>query len=130
MKIENLKTVEAISAFLDGTENIAFTIIDTKLERYERIQKVLLSIKYSSLSKHEKGIVIKFISKISGYSRQKVTRLIHQCVNHGKLTLKQRTCNGFKKLYSRMIFIFLLGLMKCILSQMEQQLKKYVKEHI
>jgi hypothetical protein len=86
MKIENLKTVEAISTFLDGTENIAFTIIDTKLERYERIQKVLLSIKYSSLSKHEKGIVIKFI--------------------------------------------FLLGLMKCILSQMEQQLKKYVKEHI
>ncbi|MFT4694404.1 MAG: hypothetical protein ACI8TE_001318, partial [Francisella sp.] len=58
MKIENLKTVEAISAFLDGTKNIAFTIIDTKLERYERIQKVLLSIKYSSLSKHEKGIVI------------------------------------------------------------------------
>ncbi|MFT4694676.1 MAG: hypothetical protein ACI8TE_001594, partial [Francisella sp.] len=45
-----------------------------KLERYERIQKVLLSIKYSSLSKHEKGIVIKFISKISGYSRQQIRR--------------------------------------------------------
>ena len=57
MKIENLKRIEEVSTFLDGTVNVDFTIIDTKLERYERIQKALLSIKYSSLSKHEKGYV-------------------------------------------------------------------------
>ena len=46
MKIENLKTVEEISIFLDGTESVAFTIIDSKQEHYERVQKVLLGIKY------------------------------------------------------------------------------------
>ncbi len=31
MKIENLKRIEEISTFLDGTENVDLTIIDTKL---------------------------------------------------------------------------------------------------
>ena len=101
MNIENLKTIEAISNFLDGTEHVVFTVIDDKLERYKWIQKVLISIRYRSLSKHEKGIVIKFICKVSGYSRQQVTRLIQQCLNFGKISFKQRTCSGFKTLYSR-----------------------------
>ena len=64
MNIENLKTIEAIRNFIDGTEHVVFTVIDDKLERYKWIQKVLISIRYRSLSKHEKGIVIKFICKV------------------------------------------------------------------
>ena len=130
MKIENLKTVEEISIFLDGTESVAFTIIDSKQERYERVQKVLLGIKYSSLSKHEKGIVIRFICKISGYSRQQVTRLIHQCVNSGKLTLKQRTYNGFKKLYSREDIHLLARTDEMHIVTNGAAIKKYAKGHI
>ena len=44
MKIENLKTVEEISIFLNGAESVAFTLINSKQERYERVQKVLLGV--------------------------------------------------------------------------------------
>ena len=101
MNIENLKTIDAIKNFLGGTEHVVFTVIDDKLERYQWIQKVLISIRYRSLSKHKKGIVIKFICKVSGYSRQQVTRLINQCITFGKISFKQRTCSGFQTRYSR-----------------------------
>lgn len=101
MNIENLSSIEEIRRFLDGSQPVAFKVAATRLERYACIQRVLIKHDYLSLSKQHKGLVVKFLCKVSGYSRQQITRLIKQYRSTGKLIARQRTSNGFKTRYTR-----------------------------
>ena len=47
-----------------------------------------------------KGVVIRYLIKISGYSRQQLTRLITQYRKTGRLQRRQRTVSGFKQQYT------------------------------
>ena len=55
---------------------------------------------YSRLKRRDKGIVIQFLRKISGYSRQQLTRMIERHGERGELKRFQKTTNGFEKLYT------------------------------
>lgn len=100
MNIDNLKTIESVTQFLQGSQAVAFGIATTKEERYRWISKVLAKYRYTQLSKKDKGTIIALIQKISGYSRQQVTRLIKQQKKSGKIVFRQRTTNGFQKRYT------------------------------
>jgi len=78
MKLEELKTIVQLNQFLDGTQAVIFQINTIKKERYDWIRHELVRFDYLQLRKADKGVVIRYLMKVSGYSRQQTTRLIQQ----------------------------------------------------
>lgn len=100
MKLEELKTIAQLIDFLSGTQAVAFCVISNTDDRYRWIQGSLVRLRYLSLSKRDKGIVVRYLMKISGYSRQQMTRLITQYRKSGVLKRQQRTVAGFTCKYT------------------------------
>jgi len=100
MKLDNLKTVDELRAFLNGSQAIAFTVSSNKRERYQTISKLLTRFKYPSLHRADKGVLIQFLLKITRYSRQQLERLIAKHQRCGYLVPRQKTVNGFEKKYT------------------------------
>lgn len=99
MTIENLTTIEALENFIQGNQAVAFTVLGDKHERYLFIQKTLIKFRYITLKKPDKGIVNCYLRKITGYSRQQLTRLIKQYKDDGKIRWQPCRCNGFSTIY-------------------------------
>ena len=95
MNIEGLKTLTELEAFLEGTQMAVCNIPGGKQGRYDFIKRTLSRFAYSKLKKAEKGIVIAFLQRTSGYSRQQITRLIAQYQQTGKVVIGQKTTIPF-----------------------------------
>ena len=100
MKLDNLKNIEQMAAFLAGSQGIAFAVTTTKDERYRFVESILKRFSYPCLKRRDKGIVIQFLIKVSNYSRQQLTRMIKKFVKTGRLERHQKTTNGFEKVYT------------------------------
>jgi len=100
MKLEDLTTIDQLEDFLSGTQAVAFSVISDKDTCYRWIQGELARFRYLGLSRQGKGVVIRYLMKISGYSRQQLTRLIAQYRKTGRLRRRQRTVAGFKPRYT------------------------------
>ena len=100
MTLHALTTLAHLEEFLAGTQPVAFSVLSTKDECYQWIQATLIQFEYLPLSKPQKGLVCRYLGKISGYSRQQLTRLIHQYRQTGRLTRCQRTVQGFARRYT------------------------------
>ena len=100
MKLEDLKTIEQLIDFLSGTHAVAFSVISDKDACYHWIQRELVKFHYLSCPRSAKGVIIQYLMKVSGYSRQQLTRLIAQYRKTGRLRRCQRTVAGFKKKYT------------------------------
>jgi hypothetical protein len=100
MKLEELQSVNQLSNFLNGTQSVIFEIKAAKKERYTWIQGELARFSYSQLGKADKGILIQYIMKVTGYSRQQVTRLIKQYKNTGYIKHHHVAVKKFKTIYT------------------------------
>ena len=100
MNIDNLTTIEELEGFLQGNQNLAYSVPGNKAERYRLIQRLLIRFRYESLSKNDKGIVTQFLMKLSGYSRPQLVRLIRQYRTTGTIQYQPAKCNGFSQKYS------------------------------
>ena len=81
MNEKDLINLDQVAQFLDGTQAVAFTVLSDKDDRYQWIQRTLIRFEYESLRRPEKGLIMRYLIKISGYSRQQLTRLISQYRN-------------------------------------------------
>jgi hypothetical protein len=80
IKIETIKDIEE---FLKTTERMDFRKNNME-EAYKWINKILIKFEYlGKLKKSEKGIVRKYIIKMTGYSRAQAARLIKQYIRTG-----------------------------------------------
>ena len=100
MTINALTTMTQLAEFLAGTQPVTFSVLSTKDECYQWIQANLLKFEYLTLSKPHKGLVLRYLAKMSGYSRQQLTRLIQQYRQTGRVTRRQRTVQGFARRYT------------------------------
>ena len=100
MTLKHVNTIEVVKAFLVGNQDVIFAVTDNKEQRYKQIAQILARFSYHTLKRADKGYLIRFLQKISGYSRQQLTRLICQHKSTGRLTVHQCTSNGFKKRYT------------------------------
>jgi len=100
MTLKNLNSIEQLTDFLSGTQAVAFSLTKDKDACYAWIQGELVRFQYLQRSRQEKGIVIRYLTKVSGYSRQQITRLIHQYRQTGRLKRCQRTTTGFQAKYT------------------------------
>ena len=100
MNEKDLVTLEQVAQFLDGTQSVAFTVLSDKDDRYRWIQRTLIRFDYDKLKRTDKGLIMQYLIKISGYSRQQLTRLIQQYRHGGKVRRRQRTTHGFTRRYT------------------------------
>jgi transposase InsO family protein len=100
MNDTQLETLDQVRQFLEGTETVSFQI-ESKNARYRWLQHILVKFRYQQLNKADKGLITRYIRKLTGYSPAQVKRLIRQYRKTGRLVRKQRTTKGFQLKYTR-----------------------------
>lgn len=100
MKLDDLTTLDQLRDFLSGTQAVLFSVIGDKGTGYRWIQGELVRFRYLSCSRTDKGVMIRYLMKVSGYSRQQITRLVRQYRDTGRLERRQRTVAGFTRRYT------------------------------
>lgn len=84
MNDKQLATLAQVKAFLEGTTTVDFAVAAT--ERYDFIARTLQRFGYRLLGRADKGVVLRFLERISGYSRQQLTRLVKRGTKRCPLT--------------------------------------------
>ena len=99
MNDRQLQTVERVRGFLEGSEAVEFRGL-TAQEKYCWIEEVLIRFKYHRLKRGEKGVIRRYIEKVTGYSRSQVSRLITEYKRTGRLRRRQYRRHRFLRKYS------------------------------
>ena len=68
-------SLEQIQAFLAGSDPVQFSG-QRRQEVYEWVEKTLVRLQYASLARPGRGLVRRYIARMTGFSRAQVTRLI------------------------------------------------------
>lgn len=92
-------TLEAMQGFLEGSENLEFQAEGAK-EIYPWVGDVLQGRTYDRLGKTDRGLVKRFLEKITGRSRAQLTRLIGRWRREGRLQPKRGQRRRFPRTYS------------------------------
>ena len=99
MNDAKLTTLTQIKEFLDGTEEVTFRMEPN--ERYEFIERTLGRLGYAMHGRGDKGVLLRYIERMTRLSRQQVTRLVKRYLDKG--VLKKRNgapkC-GFKRTFT------------------------------
>ena len=88
MEDARLHTIAQVRAVLDGATEIAFRV--PKAERYRFIERVLTRVGEASHGRVGKGVVLRYPERMTGRSRQQVTRLVRQYRTDGTLSHRHR----------------------------------------
>jgi transposase InsO family protein len=88
MKDEQLHTLAQLQAFVDGTVAVDFAV--TGEERYGFIARTIRRFGYARLKRPDKGVVLRFLGRVSGYSRQQLTRLVQRVRSQAPLLKRYR----------------------------------------
>ena len=99
MNDEQLQTVEQVRGFLEGSGAVEFRGL-TAQEKYCWIEEVLIRFKYHRLKRGEKGVIRRYIEKVTGYSRSQVSRLIAEYKRTGRLRRMQYRRHRFPRKYT------------------------------
>ncbi len=98
MNDTKIRTLDDVRAFLAGSAAMEFSITD-KDERYRWIEQTLRRFNYRTRGRAERGVLLRYLERVSGYSRQTLTRLVAQYQRGGKLRRRRRTVAGFVRYY-------------------------------
>lgn len=96
-----IRTLEDIRRFLTGMGETPLKLEGGKDDLYRWIEHTFVRFRYMWLGKKGRGLVLRYIERLSGYSRQQVTRLAKQYRKTGRVRRRQRTTNGFATKYTR-----------------------------
>lgn len=91
MNEAKLATLEQVRAFLTGTEAVKFSVRGKDGERYRHIGEVLRRFRYGQLGRADKGLILRYLERTTGYSRQHLTRLVKRWRAGKKLVKAYRT---------------------------------------
>ena len=99
MEEARLHTIAQVRAFLDGATEIAFRV--PKTERYPFIERVLTRFGYASHGRVGKGVLLRYLERMTGLSRQQVTRLVRQYRQEGTLSTRHGPPqHGFRRRFT------------------------------
>ena len=88
MNDEQVHTLGQMQAFLDGTVALEFAVAAE--ERYDFIARTVRRFGYARLKRSDKAVVLRFLERISGYSRQQIARLVKRGGERGQLIKRYR----------------------------------------
>ena len=98
MNDNQLNSLADLSAFLLGTTTVEFAL--AAAERYAFIERTLRRFGYAGLRRTDKAVVLRFLERVSGYSRQQLTRLVQRTRNGAPLATRYRAPKGFARTYT------------------------------
>ena len=101
MNANDLTSIDQVCAFMSGTQRVVFEVAGDKQGRYDWVRRTLVKFNYLSCSKADKGTLMGYLMKVSGYSRAQLKRLIKRYRETGRLTPRQRTVRGFTRRYTK-----------------------------
>jgi len=96
---DHLVSVAQLREFVKLQKSVKFRSNSSKVETYKWIAKTLGKFGYISLRKRDKGIVKKYLVKMTGYSEENIDKLIRRKKRIGILIPKERTQNSFPVFY-------------------------------
>jgi len=88
MNDRQLLTLSQVRSFLNGTVALDFAVAPE--ERYAFIARTLRRFSYARLKRADKSVVLRFLARVSGYSRQQLTRLVQRVCAQGPLLKRYR----------------------------------------
>ncbi|MFT5212247.1 MAG: hypothetical protein ACI9CE_003989 [Flavobacterium sp.] len=100
VSLEQLNTMADVALFLAGTQAAAISLATTKQARYQWVQKTLVKHRYLLLSKADKGVITRYLMKVTAYSRAQIKRLIQQYDKTDSVKVKLARRNGFTRTYT------------------------------
>lgn len=101
MNETELKTVAQLRAFLNGTLAVEFQPLGEGRPRYAHIAAVLRRLGYRRLKRQEKGVVLRYLERTTGYSRQQLTRLVRRVLDGEALRLRHAAPRaGFRRQFT------------------------------
>ena len=77
-----LQTLEQVRAFLDGTDAVELVAADRQAA-YGFISQALKHFRYPHLGKRDRGLMTRYLGRVTGLSRQQLVRLITQFRRRG-----------------------------------------------
>lgn len=94
-----LQTLAQLQAFLDGTAEVDFAVAIK--ERYGFIGRTVRRFAYGRLKRAQKAVVLRFLERVSGYSRQQLTRLVKRGADRAPLVKRYHgSRTSFGSLYT------------------------------
>jgi hypothetical protein len=84
-----IRTMDEVRAFVEGTACVEFKA-PVREERRVWIAESLEQLGYERLRKRERGLLIRYLCRITGYSRQQMTRLIARWRQTGAVEDRRR----------------------------------------
>ena len=78
MNDSRLNTIEQIRGFLEGTANVDFSIPADESRLRAFVATVIKRFRYFKLPKGQRGVLFAYMQRLTGYSRQHLSRLIAQ----------------------------------------------------
>lgn len=99
MNVKQLRTLAQVADFLEGCRALE-PVPASQAERYRWIEQTLRHFRYPRLSKAGKGLVIVYLGRITGYSRQQLTRLIRRYRDEGHIRWQVHPAHGFSTRYT------------------------------
>jgi len=94
-----LQRVEQVRQFLEGSEAVEFGGLSVD-GKYKWIEEVLVRFRYHRLKRSEKGVIRRYIGKVTGYSRSQVSRLIAEQKRTGRLKKTEYRRHRFPRKYT------------------------------
>lgn len=84
MDESKLRTIAQLEEFLTATPEVCFSGVAVRAdsERYEHISRVLKRFDYHHRSKRERGVVLAYLQRTSGYSRAQIKRLVSRWIEN------------------------------------------------
>lgn len=99
MNDENVLSIAQLRNFLSGVGTISFNINKrgnrNKQEMYDWVGNLLSKVRYFSLKKKERGIVVGYVKSITNLSKGHIKKLIKRKKKYGKLRLSEIKKNTF-----------------------------------
>jgi len=99
MNDEQLHTLAQVQAFLEGTIAVDFAVPAD--ERYEFIARTVRRFGYGRLKRADKAVLLRFLERVSGYSRQQISRLVKRgCERRQLIKRYQGSRTSFARTYT------------------------------
>lgn len=101
LKTSSTPTLDQVRAFLDGSQPFELHIPDRE-QAYAFIADTLRGLRYGRLKRPDKGLLRRYLIKVTGFSRQQLTRLIARYRTQGRLNDRrhQPPAKPFAKRYT------------------------------
>ncbi|TDA48794.1 hypothetical protein [Burkholderia pyrrocinia] len=96
-----VRTVEQVRAILEGTEALEFVVPTDTYARCAWIASVLGHLHYRQMKRANRGLVLRYLRRFSGFSRAHVNRLVRRWLARQKLVRpKGAPSNAFARRYT------------------------------